>query len=229
MILVGIAILLNIAAVAGKCGQCKHCLHKDDCLLNVITVWSNNGVVDWQRVLEENSEFDPRFEENFRNMDAIGMLHRGAYHYFKGEPGSASADAQLQNFMNTITQAGFDEKKDFAVVNVEIFKNEGSDKNAFTEKLVNYVTLLKSKVPNVVIHANSDQWATLVNTEHDDFFAQFPLSVIDYNNVQSPTLPRPWTTWQRWLYTKEVPVNGISGPVWLSRVNCSVKMMPCIF
>uniref|UniRef100_A0A183C872 Arabinogalactan endo-beta-1,4-galactanase n=1 Tax=Globodera pallida TaxID=36090 RepID=A0A183C872_GLOPA len=126
-------------------------------------------------------------------------------------------------------QAGFDATKDFAVVNVEIFKNEGSDKDAFTEKLVDYVKLLKSKVPNVVIHANSDQWSMLVNSEHDDFFAQFPLSVIDYDNQQVPTLPRPWTIWQRWLHTREVPVNGISGPVWLSRVNCSVKKMPGIF
>ncbi|KAL3074506.1 hypothetical protein niasHS_015336 [Heterodera schachtii] len=237
------------AVIENECGQCKHCLDKNNCLLNMITAWAQNGEIDWPRVLGENPNLwgkeqkvladakatedkqfqDPKFEQNFKAMNAIGMTHRGAYHYFRGEPGSAGALEQVQHFLNTSIRAGFNVHKDFAVVNVEIYKNEGADKVLFTGKLLNFVKLLKSKVPNLFIHTSADHWSALVNNDHDEFFAQFPLSVIDYDNQQSPALPRPWKVWQRWLHTVTVPVNGISGNVWLSRVNCSVKMMPNIF
>nr|QHW04444.1 lysozyme [Heterodera glycines] len=129
------------------------------------------------KAIQGNAAFiDRRFVENFKGMKEANIPTRLAYHYFEGGPNSASAKEQAEHFIRTLDKAGFDPGKDFIVIDVEKDCNKGAVKSEFSEKLVELVKLLKEKVPaKLYIYTNRDGWNSLVDTEHDDFFEQYPL------------------------------------------------------
>ncbi|KAL3073110.1 hypothetical protein niasHT_035386 [Heterodera trifolii] len=121
-----------------------------------------------------------------------------------------SAEAQADQ------KAGFDQDKDFVAIDVEKDFDKGAVKSAFTENLVELWSNNNEKVPTkLYIYTNWDGWNSLVDTEHDDFFEQYPLwvghHVPNWEHAE-PKKPRPWANKKAkmWQYSADGTVNGIN-------------------
>jgi lysozyme len=190
----------------------------------VIDVSQHQGSIDWQRVRQAGVEaayiratmggtgVDALLASNAVN--AAPHLLISSYHLFRPE---TEGSAQARHFLNRVQSY----RKDMPLaVDVEAVQTETPLTPAqYADELAKFVQTIDAETREFpVIYTSASQWQQLVGPLHDPLFRQCPLWVAHYD-VQTPALPRGWTSYWLWQYTSSGRVDGISGRVDLNRVG----------
>jgi lysozyme len=155
---------------------------------------------------------DARFTTNAAN--AAPHMPISYYHLFRPE---SSGALQAQHYLNTVTPFGFNMP---LAVDVEAVETDSPLTPAqYANQLATFVEAIGAAMGSLpAIYTSASQWQRLVGPGHDDLFRRCPLWVAHYE-VQSPTLPRGWTSYWLWQYTSSGRVDGIAGRVDMNRVG----------
>ena len=155
---------------------------------------------------------DTLFPSNAVN--AAAHLPISYYHLFRPE---TEGTAQARHFLNRVMPY----RKDMPLaVDVEAVQTDAPLTRArYAEELAKFVQWMDAERGEYpVIYTSASQWQQLVGPLHDPLFRQCPLWVAHYG-VQTPTLPRAWSSYWLWQYTSSGSVDGIAGRVDLNRVG----------
>lgn len=176
-----------------------------------IDVSHHQGQIDWEIVKEENLDFvfvkategldfvDPRFEQNWKALSAMGMK-RGAYHFFR-----PNLDPKLQaaHFLNIL---GGQVGELPVTLDVEVTGGKKSSEIVAAARVwMEIVEKELGKKPILYTGPN------FYNKHLKHGFSEYPLWLGFYSEKE-PILEdgRQWTFWQ---YTSKGRMRGITGPI----------------
>ncbi|WP_223839275.1 lysozyme [Saccharopolyspora pogona] len=186
-----------------------------------IDVSNHNGAIDWSKVAADGKKFtfvlatdgtgfsNPRYSEQYHGAKNAGLI-AGAYHFAR--PGSSSAEAQAERFLN-IADYQADGKTLPPVLDLEVDPNSGgcyglsvADMHLWTKTFNDKVKERTGKDP--IIYANPSFWRQCMGGT--DIFGGHALWLASYG-VDSPAVPNGFNAWDFWQYTDQGSVAGIGG------------------
>lgn len=153
-----------------------------------------------------NTYIDPQFANNWRGMQAAGIL-RGAYHFYESKD---DPQTQAQQFLNVVGQLSSNDLP--PVVDIE------SSTGSFgTQSLANNLqiwldTVEQSLQCTPIIYTNCGFWNANVLTNPTTQFSRYPLWIAQYG-VTQPKIPNGWSRWTFWQSSESGSVAGIAGAV----------------
>lgn len=172
------------------------------------------GSIDWAQVFEAGVKFafikatdgansaDPMCKANCDGAREAGVPY-GLYHFWRPQD---AANAQADNFLRTVTDAG---PSEFAVA-LDIETGSLTEENQ--EQALEWLarvdqTLLKAQRPLVYVSPSYAQ----VNLT-DELWLQYPLWAAHYTNLMQPNTSR-WPSWMFWQRQGDGQVPGVSTAV----------------
>jgi lysozyme len=187
-----------------------------------IDVSHHSGAVDWTKVKAHGHTFafakategmddpDPTFAAHWPAMKKAGLI-RGAYHFYVTED---DPKEQAKFFIQTVTL----KKGDLApVVDIEILGKDTQP--GLVSRFQTFLEILEKHYGiKPIIYTDRGFW----NAHLDDKFGSYPLWVAEYD-VESPTLPRGWTTYHLWQWKGDAQVPGVEKTADLSKFNHKKK------
>ncbi len=187
-----------------------------------------NGDINWQTVKKsglvefaiikasEGTGFvDHRFVKNCQSAKSVG-IKRSAYHFFHGD---MNGKDQANHFLNTIKKCG--SAMDFEVtIDVELpYKRPPPDVSVSTKNLKLMLDTLEAALGYKPMIYTSDVMWKAMTVQPGWGGNEYPLWVAAYNNVGPGKLPKGWTEWVIWQYSKKGKIPGIPSSVDLNIWN----------
>jgi GH25 family lysozyme M1 (1,4-beta-N-acetylmuramidase) len=186
-----------------------------------IDVSNHNGDIDWGKVAADGKKFtfvlatdgtsftNPRYSEQYHGAKGAGLI-AGAYHFAR--PGSSSAEAQAERFLNTADYQA-DGKTLPPVLDLEVDPNSGGCYGLSVDEMHLWTKTFNDKVKertgkNPIIYANPSFWRQCMGST--DTFGDHALWLASYG-VDSPAVPSGFGDWDFWQYTDKGKVAGIGG------------------
>jgi lysozyme len=197
-------------------------------MLPGIDVSHFQSIVDWAEVAASGIRFcfikategpanvDPRFAQNWRGAGAAGLL-RGAYHFF--HPSFPTA-TQASSFIRTVARL---EAGDLPpVLDLEVPAAWATiAQSARAPLAIQWLETVESRLGATPIVYLSPAFATEI-LRNAPALARFPVWFAHYTDAGSPSVAKPWGTWNFWQYTREGKTPGVNLPVDLNRFNGSL-------
>jgi lysozyme len=170
------------------------------------------------KATEGAHDVDASFQQHWEGAAAAGLV-RGAYHFFRPQiPVSTQADlfvrtlGQLQpgDLRPALDLEGTAGWVDIAPAN----------RAPLALQMLEAVESRLGLAPIVYM----SPWFATEMLHSTPELARFPIWIAQYTQEQSPTVPKPWSTWTFWQYSQGGRVPGISsGAVDLDRFQGSIK------
>ena len=162
------------------------------------------------KATDGTSSIDSQFKTNWQSMKTEGII-RGAYHFF--EP-TGDATEQANNFVNEV---GSLQASDLPpVIDVEV--NNGVSNSGMISGLTTWLNIVQQSLGRQpMIYTLASFWNAHLNNQ----FGDYPLWVAHYD-VQSPTIPEGWSSWEFWQHSQSGSVSGVTGNVDLDYFNGSL-------
>jgi len=156
----------------------------------------------FMKATEGTGYTDATFRANWANSRAAGIAVRGAYHF--GHPGT-NAVAQADHFVDTVGSVG---AGDLMALDIETSDGVGpSGVAAWCKQFVDRV-MERTGLPASRVVVYTGAWFWNPQAGGSDVLANHPLWVSGY--VQSPPMPRGWSTYTFWQFTDKHNFPGIS-------------------
>jgi len=153
---------------------------------------------------------------NWQASKAAGM-RRGAYHMFRPED---TAIEQLENFLNTVRQAGLDEMMLPPVLDVEQVHTMADVNHAVMhERIVEWMIGIEKELGvTPIVYTNPKFWEDYLSD--DKRLLDYPLWISEYDmDASEPATTGAWTSYLLWQFSRYGIVPGVSKPVDLNRAN----------
>lgn len=149
-----------------------------------------------------NTYTDPQFANNWRGMQAAGIL-RGAYHFYESKD---DPQTQAQQFLKVVGQLG---SNDMPPV-VDIESNTGCfGTQSLASNLQIWLDAVEQSLQRTpIIYTNCGFWNANLNAQ----FSRYPLWIAQYR-VAQPKIPNGWNRWTFWQSSESGSVAGITGAV----------------
>ncbi|MFZ6819120.1 glycoside hydrolase family 25 protein [Undibacterium sp. Ji22W] len=149
-----------------------------------------------------NTYTDPQFANNWRGMQAAGIL-RGAYHFYESKD---DPQTQAQQFLKVVGQLG---SNDMPPV-VDIESNTGCfGTQSLASNLQIWLDAVEQSLQRTpIIYTNCGFWNANLNAQ----FSRYPLWIAQYG-VAQPKIPNGWNRWTFWQSSESGSVAGITGAV----------------
>lgn len=155
---------------------------------------------------------DTSFVQSWKDAKQAG-LPRGPYWFLDSR---ATPESQAQLLANSL---GLDTGELPIAVDFEGIKDVP---NTTGIQLKAFIEEIKRLIPEkeIVIYTGKYYWFDNVGTAMYDYFKQYELWIANYG-VQTPAIPKPWTTWLFWQFSEEGDGNiyGTEGRVDLNYFN----------
>ena len=181
------------------------------------------GRIDWSRVsacgqrfvyikaTEANSLQDITFKNNWVGAKSAGLL-RGAYHFFRC---NVDAIAQADYFINFVKSTNDDGELPHAL---DLETNEGKTKTEILPMVKAWLDRVEGAFGRKpIIYSGQfflQDYLSDHNVEPPPWANEYSLWLAQYPNVYAegsqPTLPRGWSNWTFWQYSKTGHVDGLT-------------------
>jgi lysozyme len=187
-----------------------------------------NGTVDWNTLKQQGPAFtfikategativDTSFAENWSAAKGKGII-RSPYHFFA--PKTSTVQAQIDNFCTTIGKLEVGDLP--PVLDVESHAPtswEGLSQQAAADLVIAWLEGVKQRLGVSPILYLSPNFCEEV-LGNDPRLADWILWLALYTTDPTPIIPKPFTAWTFWQYTKTGNVKGVVGDVDIDRFN----------
>lgn len=208
-----------------------------------LDVSSHQGEIDWSAIPHAGVTFvfvrasigghqvDSQFEANWSAAAAVGLI-RGAYHYFW--PLTAWRE-QANNLINTVGTLQAGDLAPALDLEEAIGANDPQKRNVWLDVPANQqLPMIQNWLRTAeqafgikpVIYTRQDFIESLLGDGVQEL-ADYPLWIAHYD-VQQPSVPASWTSWNFWQYTETGSVQGVNGNVDRDRFNGSLGDLQAI-
>lgn len=165
------------------------------------------------KATEGASHVDARFSYNWRAAAEAGLA-RGAYHFFHP---AISVTAQADLFLRTVPRL---ESGDLPpVLDLEAPEEwRGIPLLHRTQLALGWLGAVEDQLHLTPILYLSPDFMTDV-LHNALVLAQYPVWLAQYTTDPAPVVPKPWTKWTFWQYTRQGSTPGVLSQVDLNRFN----------
>lgn len=212
----------------------------------IIDVSSNNGNIDWAKVKADGvTDAIIRTSLGFGDLDLMAIKNaKGAnnvslklmYYHFaypdkkQGYTYQQDANNEANYFCDKISQMprstmlAVDLEKDTSNTN---WGNGQGDTNLSSSEYEDWLKIFLSTVHsktglNIMIYSYKDYLDSHLPVSHN--LGSFPLWIANYNSVPSPPLPKGWSDYYLWQFSKSGAINGISTPCDLDKLKITLEV-----
>lgn len=191
--------------------------------LKGIDVSSWQGDVDWRLVKQEGISFafikategatyvNPNFSRDWQQSRENGVV-RGAYHYFNPKKSAAEQVSNMRNVVGELLPGDLpvvlDLEGDWSAVPINRRMLLVTDWLQQAEQAFGIVP---------IVYLGFYFARDILVTAGQPDLKRHKLWIANYNQVDQPLIPAPWTTWTFWQYSQSGSVRGIAGNVDLNR------------
>lgn len=187
-----------------------------------------NGTVDWDMLKQQGPAFtfikategativDTSFAENWNAAKGKGII-RSPYHFFA--PKTSTVQAQIDNFCTTIGKLEVGDLP--PVLDVESHKPtswKGLSQQAAADLVIAWLKGVKQRLGvSPILYVNPNVCVEVLG--NDPRLGDWILWLALYTTNPTPIIPKPFTAWTFWQYTKTGNVKGVVGDVDIDRFN----------
>lgn len=191
-----------------------------------IDVAHHQGAINWQQVADDGIRFafirasavgtssgknfaDRRFEENWQNAQAAGLL-LSAYHFYIPQE---DCIAQIDYFLSILANRD----RNFPLV-LDFEKTGGLSADQVADCIHRAVDAIEDHTgQKPIIYSRATWWGRYVPVTEK--WINYDFWVANYGNPAGPLLPDHWSDWRFWQWTEEGTVPGIATAVDLNWFN----------